>query len=273
VLIGEIYLPVEKLVRYYGEEMRGAHLPFNFQLILAPWDARHIAQLIDEYEAALPEGGWPNWVLGNHDQHRIASRVGAEQARVAAMLLLTLRGTPTVYYGDELGMHDVDIPADRVQDPYEKNVPGRGLGRDPERTPMQWCAEPNAGFSVAEPWLPLPGDFEQVNVEAQRDDPESMLSFFHRLVELRRGSPALEVGGFKPVAAHGDVLAYVRENEEERFLVLLNLGGKPHDVDRGENARAGRVAVATRRSREGEEVGRYFHLEPNDGVVIRLASR
>ena len=116
--------------------MSGAHLPFNFQLLLAPWDARHIEQLIEEYEARLPAQGWPNWVLGNHDNHRIASRVGLAQARIAAMLLLTLRGTPTLYYGDEIGMCDVNIPPDRVQDPFEKNVPGKGLGRDPERTPM-----------------------------------------------------------------------------------------------------------------------------------------
>jgi alpha-glucosidase len=188
------------------------------------------------------------------------------------MLLLTLRGTPTVYYGDEIAMHDVDIPHDRVQDPYEKNVPGRGLGRDPERTPMQWSAGGHAGFSTAEPWLPLPDDYERLNVEAQRDDPESMLSFFRRLVELRRGSPALEVGGFAPVAAHGDVLAYIRHYRDERFLILLNLGGQPHEIDRGAEARPGRVAVATHRGREGEEVGRRVHLNPHDGLVVRLAA-
>src|SRR5690606_1605029 len=137
VLIGEIYLPVERLVSYYGVDLTGVHLPFNFQLIIAPWDAEHIGRLIEEYERAIPEGGWPNWVLGNHDQHRSASRVGVKQARVAAMLLLTLRGTPTLYYGDEIGMRDVPIPPDMVRDPLERNIPGKGLGRDPERTPMQ----------------------------------------------------------------------------------------------------------------------------------------
>jgi alpha-glucosidase len=273
VLIGEIYLPIEKLVSYYGEDMGGAHLPFNFQLILAPWDARHIAQLIDEYEAALPEGGWPNWVLGNHDQHRIASRVGVEQARVAAMLLLTLRGTPTLYYGDEIGMEDVDIPHDRVLDPQEINVPGRGLGRDPERTPMQWSAARFAGFSSNEPWLPIADDHDMVNVEAQRDDPDSMLSFCHRLIDLRRGTPALEVGAFAPVAAKGDVLAYARFAEDDHFLVLLNLGDEPHHLDRGEEARPGRIAVATRRSLEGEDVGRHIDLAPHDGMVVRVAKR
>jgi alpha-glucosidase len=118
VIIGEIYLPIERLVAYYGVDLKGAHLPFNFQLISAQWDAQHLIKLITEYENALPEGGWPNWVLGNHDQHRIATRVGPAQARVATMMLLTLRGTPTLYYGDELGMRDVPIPPEAVQDPF-----------------------------------------------------------------------------------------------------------------------------------------------------------
>jgi len=151
VLIGEIYLPVERLVQYYGADLGGVHLPFNFQLLLTKWQARDIARIIGEYEAALPERGWPNWVLGNHDRPRIGSRVGPAQARLAAMLLLTLRGTPTLYYGDEIGMHDVEIPPEKVQDPFEKNVPGRGLGRDPQRTPMQWSAAKHAGFSDGEP--------------------------------------------------------------------------------------------------------------------------
>lgn len=104
MLIGEIYLPIERLVAYYGRELGGLHLPFNFALLRTPWRARTIAALIDEYEWALPPGGWPNWVLGNHDSPRIASRVGEQQVRCAAMLLLTLRGTPTLYYGDEIGM-------------------------------------------------------------------------------------------------------------------------------------------------------------------------
>src|SRR5690606_25224678 len=126
------------------------------------------------------------------------------------------------------------------------------LGRDPERTPMQWNAAANAGFSTAEPWLPVGDDYERINVQAQRDDPDSMLALCHRMIELRRGSPALEVGDFAPVAAHGDVLAYLRHRGDERFLILLNLGAEPHRVDRGAEARRGRVAVATRRVREGE---------------------
>lgn len=130
VLIGELYLPLARLMAYYGLDsegvLQGVQLPFNFQLIGAQWQADVIDRLVRDYEAALPPGAAPNWVLGNHDKPRIASRVGPERARLAAMLLLTLRGTPTLYYGDEIGMTDVDIPPDEVQDPFEKNEPGRG---------------------------------------------------------------------------------------------------------------------------------------------------
>ena len=228
VLIGEIYLPLDRLMAYYGTDLDGVQLPFNFQLLQSAWNARRIAALIDRYEAALPPGGWPNWVLGNHDKPRIASRVGLPQARVAAMLLLTLRGTPTLYYGDELGMVDGLIGANRVQDPLEKNVPGMGLGRDPSRTPMQWDASPHAGFTVGDPWLPISDDFAAVNVRSEEDDAASMLSLYRRLLLLRRSTPALSVGEYEPIAATGDLLAYMRRTRGERVLVALNLGAEPY---------------------------------------------
>ncbi len=268
VLIGEIYLPVEQLVKYYGARLEGAHLPFNFQLIRAPWDARHIEGLIRDYERLLPEGAWPNWVLGNHDQHRIASRVGPAQARVAAMLLLTLRGTPTLYYGDEIGMQDVPIPPERVQDPFERNVPGQGLGRDPERTPMQWSRSSHAGFTTGTPWLPL-GDFHNMNVEAQRDDPRSMLTLYARLIALRRGEPALEVGRYEPLPADGSVLAYLRSarKHESRFLVVLNLGSEPRRVSLAES---GTLVLSTHLDRSGERTGAVLDLRADEGAIIRL---
>ena len=137
VLIGEIYLPVDKLVTYYGQDGRGAQLPFNFHLLLLQsWTATALCELINHYEGALPPDAWPNWVLGNHDRKRVASRIGPAQARTAAMLLLTLRGTPTIYMGEELGMVDTPIPPDAVQDPAELRQPGHRQGRDPERTPF-----------------------------------------------------------------------------------------------------------------------------------------
>ena len=150
VLIGEVYLPLHRLVAYYGNDLAGAQMPFNFALLSTLWSARSIEKIIADYEKALPAGAWPNWVLGNHDRPRVASRVGPAQARVAAMLLLTLRGTPTLYYGDEIGMHQVAIAPDQVRDPFEKNVPGIGVGRDGCRTPMQWDATTHAGFSTVD---------------------------------------------------------------------------------------------------------------------------
>jgi alpha-glucosidase len=269
MMVGEIYLPVDRLVMYYGAGGSGAHLPFNFQLILLPWDARAIGAAIDAYEAALPQGGWPNWVLGNHDQHRIASRVGLAQARVAAMLLLTLRGTPTMYYGDEIGMRDVDIPPELVQDPQELGVPGVGLGRDPERTPMQWEAGPNAGFTAGAPWLPLAGDYARVNMAAERDDPRSTLALYRRLLALRRAEPALAVGGYAPVPAEGDVLAYLRSHGARRFLIALNLGPQAQSPDLGALG-GGRIALSTHLDREDEQVSGTLDLRADEGVIVEL---
>ena len=216
VLIGEAYLPLDRLVAYYGKAGDGFHLPFNFHLISTPWTPTAIASLVDAYEAKLPAGGWPNWVLGNHDRSRLATRLGAAQARVAAMLLLTLRGTPTLYQGDELGIEDVPIPPGRVRDPWELNVPGLGLGRDPERTPMLWSDAPFAGFSTAEPWLPLSQSWRAINVERQSASPRSLLSLYRELLALRRREPALWRGAYVPVAATDALLAYERRSEGER---------------------------------------------------------
>ena len=222
VLIGEIYLPLERLVTYYGKDLSGAHLPFNFQLIQTAWDAPAISRLIEEYEKLLPAGGWPNWVLGNHDQPRIAARIGEAQARVAALLLLTLRGTPTMFYGDEIGLARVAIPAEAVQDPWEKNEPGLGLGRDPSRTPMQWDAGRGAGFSAVRPWLPIDPDFHQCNVATMRGDPRSLLSLYRTLIALRRQFYALSVGSFRLVNASEHVLIYERDHQSEQVTIALN---------------------------------------------------
>jgi alpha-glucosidase len=275
VLIGEAYLPIDRLMAYYGADLSGFHLPFNFHLLSTPWNAWAIADLIERYEAALPPGGWPNWVLGNHDRSRLASRLGPAQARVAAMLLLTLRGTPTIYQGEEIGMRDVPIPPDRVQDPWERNVPGLGLGRDPARTPMQWDAGPNAGFTTArEPWLPVADNRRTINAAAQAADPRSLLAFYRVLMALRRAEPALSVGGYAPVATAGsEVLAYERRDNAtgRRLLVALNLGGHDHELPT--TATAGRqVLVSTHLDRCGEPVGDTLHLRSDEGVVIGALS-
>jgi alpha-glucosidase len=257
VLIGELWLPIERLMAYYGPDGRGLHLPFNFNLIFSAWAPRQIAALIERYEAALPPGAWPNWVLGNHDRSRIASRVGAAQARVAAMLLLTLRGTPTLYQGDELGMHDVPIPPHAVRDP---------VGRDPERTPMQWDGGPNAGFCPpgAQPWLPLAADFRTQNVAVERDDPRSMLTLYQRLIALRRAMPALSVGSYRTLIVADNVLGYERQTGQDKLSVLLNLSSTPRTVPLPQPTN---VLLSTHLDREGIAT-QEIELRPDEGLLL-----
>jgi alpha-glucosidase len=278
VLIGEIYLPLRDLIAYYGFDpntassgapaLRGAHMPFNFHLIQTPWKADRIAQLIRDYEAELPRGAWPNWVLGNHDQSRLATRLGEHQARTAAMLLLTLRGTPTLYYGDELGMTDGVIPPHQVRDPAEINQPGIGLGRDPERTPMLWDASPNAGFTTGQPWLPVDPNASTRNVATQStpDAPRSILALYRRLLSLRRQHPALHAGTIDSVHAHSGVLSYRRHCGNQHLQIFLNL---TNDIQRI-TCDPGRVLLTTILDGEGGQIGGLAILEAGEGLLIAL---
>ena len=270
MMVGEIYLPVERLMAYYGASGKGAHLPFNFQLIRLPWNAREIATAVERYEALLPSYAWPNWVLGNHDKSRVATRVGPAQSRVAAMLLLTLRGTPTMYYGDEIGMQDVPIPVAQVQDPFEKNVPALGLGRDPERTPMQWSGGENAGFTTGKPWLPIAGDHQTINVALERDSPTSILTLYRRLIELRRTEPALSVGDFAPLPLRGDLMAYIRKTDQRRLLVVLNLGAKPQNFSIVDLQCRGSLLLSTHLDRSREALQDKLELGGDEGAIIEL---
>ncbi|MGE3334361.1 MAG: alpha-amylase family glycosyl hydrolase [Rhodospirillaceae bacterium] len=267
VLIGEIYLPLERIVTYYGVDLKGVHLPFNFHLIGATWRAKAVADLITRYEALLPPGAWPNWVLGNHDRARIASRVGPAAARSATMLLLTLRGTPTLYYGDEIGMTDGVIPAEKVQDPWELRVPGFGFGRDPVRTPMAWTSEPNGGFSAGEPWLPL-HDTRVLNVADQQADMDSMLSLTRALIILRREEPALHRGDYGLIEARGDVLVYERRHGTRAFVILLNFAAVPVYTPLDG---AGALLLSTHPGEFHERVGALVRLRPHEGIIVELS--
>ncbi len=266
VLIGEIYLPVEQLVTYYGQNLNGANLPFNFQLLQTAWNAASIAAIMVEYEAALPPGAWPNWVLGNHDNARIASRIGEAQARVAAVLLLTLRGTPTIYYGEEIGMKNVAIAPEQAQDPVEKNEPGLGLGRDPERTPMPWDGSGHAGFTTGTPWLPIGEDTATRNVSALSESRASILNLYRRLIALRRENSALIEGAISAVGVQGNALSYERRLGNERLAIALNLGHEPLRVSHP----AGRVLLSTHLDRAGENVGESTSLRADEGIIVQV---
>ncbi len=232
LLVGEIFLPNDRHARWYGTPDRPqVHLPFNFQLIENAWDAAVLRNMIAAYEGSLPAWGWPNWVIGSHDAPRIAARIGQAQARVAAMLLLTLRGTPTLYQGDELGIGHVAIPPDRIRDPQHWRQPLLDIGRDRSRTPMPWSDHAHAGFSTAEPWLPLNPDWPTRNVAAQGRDPASMLALYRALLALRRAEPALATGNFALADAPAGVLAYHRGHGDRRLHILLNLTDTAVPVD------------------------------------------
>jgi len=227
VLIGEICLPDDRLARWYGSvDCPQVHLPVNFHLVETPWNAASLKRMISDYEASLPTFGWPNWVIGSHDARRIAARVGEAQARVAAMLLLTLRGTPTLYQGDEIGIGEVVIPPDRVRDPQDLRQPGLGIGRDRSRTPIPWDASAYAGFSTVDPWLPLNDDWRVRNVAAQLPDSNSLLSLYRSLLALRRSHDALAIGDFMLIDSADDVLAYMRRYAGECLLIAMNLSDK-----------------------------------------------
>ena len=270
VLIGETYLPVEDLVAYYGEDLGGVHLPMNFLLMLRSWDAETVAALVQEYENALPRGAWPNWVLGNHDNPRVATRLGLAQARVAAMLLFTLRGTPLLYYGDEIGIEDGTIAPEQVRDLCAMTAPGADGGRDAARTPMQWDASTHAGFSTCEPWLPVSPNCSDVNVETEKDDPCSMLTLHRRLIRLRRDDPALVGGAWKPLCIQGGAYVYLRVAGTRRLMIALNMTEEPCALLLADWLRGGRVLLNTHLDRSDEVVAEDLELRADEGVIVEL---
>jgi alpha-glucosidase len=181
------------------------------------------------------------------------------------MLLLTLRGTPTIYYGDELGMTDVPIAPDQVEDPYERRVPGLGVGRDPsaapcsgrrKNTPASVRPAPGRGSPVAD-------DYEDVNIASQRADSRTMLALYRRLPELRRTSPALSDGAYATVGAGEGVLAYRRDAADKQILVALNLTAEARRI-----ALSGVIRLSTQLDRVGERVTEELILRPDEGVVL-----
>ncbi|MGI9451099.1 MAG: alpha-amylase family glycosyl hydrolase [Geminicoccaceae bacterium] len=284
LLIGEIYLPAEKLVTYYGKNGDGLHLPFNFNLMWQPWRVEALLNYIKRYESVLAARSkddqqttrsshdWPSWVLGNHDQKRIASRVGPAQAKVATLILLSLRGTPTLYYGDELGLENVEIPADQGQDPFGQAHPDQG--RDPVRSPLPWVATTSgsdadsAGFTTGKPWLPIGACNAGRNVEASKADPASMLNLTRDLLALRRREPALSAGNWSEVEVEGDVLAYARYDDHARFIILANLDATPKSVT-FKKPFQGTIELSTQPRLPEAPITTTIDLAPNEALITR----
>jgi glycosidase len=272
VSIGELHHPdFDTWAKYYGQRQDEIHVPFNFHVINSPWRADAVRRAVEGVQGALPSGAWASWVLGNHDQPRFASaeRASRAQAKVGMLMLLTLRGTPTIYYGEEIGMVDVPVATADSRDPLERREPGRG--RDPERSPMQWDASPNAGFTRpdAVPWLPLAPDAATVNVAGQAEDPDSILTLTRRLIELRREHPVLHAGEFEPFGPTPDgTFAFRRASPLGQLTIALNLTGEDRSVP---GAGPGRVLIGTHRDRDGTEEPTDIQLRPNEAVVVEVA--
>ncbi|GAB4576087.1 MAG: alpha-amylase family glycosyl hydrolase [Anaerolineae bacterium] len=274
VIIGETpTMDVHLLASFYGQNLDELHMPFNFTIQHRPWDARLMRDAIEAYYAALPPGATPNFVLGSHDVHRLATRLGYANHRSAAMLLLTLRGVPTLYYGDEIGMHDVDIPRELWQDPWAINMPNVNVGRDPERTPMQWDASPNAGFCPegVTPWLPVAEDYRTINVAAQEADPTSTLAFYRRLLALRRATPALHAGDFAFVNDLPEgVLAYTRSAGDDHLLVVINFSDALRVLDLSNVAAKGELLLSTHFTPAQRLDLDALSLKANESMLLRL---
>jgi alpha-glucosidase len=265
VLIGEAHLPMGRLMDYYGRRQPGLHIPFNFQLPSSkPWSACTIDAAIDQYLILLPKGAWPNWVIGSHDLPRVATRVGSEQARIAAVLLLTLKGAAIMYYGDEIGAEDVEVPPEKIRDPYGK----RGMdSRDPQRSPMSWSGDQGAGFTAGDPWLPLSDDTALRNVEAMQQDEKSILYLYRELLHLRKSHRTLLAGDQKTMAGKQHVLTYQRYLDGQRFHIVLNFSDVPHVI---ELPLPGKVVIflSLGSDRKG---GGEIALQSNEGLVIELS--
>jgi alpha-glucosidase len=273
MLVGEVYLlDIHRIVSYInsGDEL---HLAHNFVFLHLPWDAGAFRASIDGFEALSSEAAWPAWFLANHDHARVASRFdedgqGPARARAVLLMLYTLRGTPFVYQGEELGLPDAEIPPDLVVDVD---------GRDPERAPIPWrppsAAGPGAGFTDGEPWLPLTTDAERLNAETQARAPDSTLSLARRLAWLRRERPALQGGEQRSIDAGPDLLAWLRLGADETYLVLVNFAATARRVRRAPDLpEQAAIALSTNPAREHAQVMvDGLELTPSEGLLLRLS--
>ena len=268
--IGEVFiLDPNRLVRYYGEHDDELHMAFNFSFLRAPWSASALRDEVELLERLVPPSAWPDHTLSNHDNPRTVSRyapagdlaVGRRRARLAALMLLTLRGTPFLYYGEEIGMADTPIPPERVLDV---------AGRDPERTPMPWDGSRGGGFTTGEPWLPMGAETGEVNVEAQGADPSSMLAFYRDVIRLRRSTPALRSGSYATVEGMpADVFA-LRPRGCRRAMVcgaqLRPVIGRGRAAGRGDDEDLRPIPLG----RSVSSPGSGIVLGPEEGIVTEL---
>ena len=222
IFIGEIYDNIDTVMTYYGDMSNEFTFPFNFFLLTnSDWSGPNVNCLVRNWLDKMPASATANWVLGNHDNSRIATKAGIFRARALALLILTLPGTPFVYYGEEILMTDVYVPIDKRHDPYE--------GRDAERTPMQWNTSNHSGFTFpgTEPWLPLATNYSTYNVQVEKADTSSTFSLYKKLLELHGTEEGLYDGEYMCLNATQDLLVYLRwvdssDDYKEYYIIVIN---------------------------------------------------
>jgi alpha-glucosidase len=263
VLIAETYDPPPALGRFYGRHGDGMQLAMNMGLVLSDWAAPSLAAVIAAAEAGLPRDAWPNWVMGNHDVSRVATRIGDAQARVAMVLLLTLRGTPIIYAGDELALLDAQ-PDGSGQDPVAAMDPAM-RSRDPQRAPMPWDRTRHAGFSTARPWLPIGLKNVGRNVAAQTARAGSMLEMTRSLLWLRRREPALHRGDLRDLRHDEGTLAFSRSWRGRTLWIVLNMTASPRPW---RLPGRGVLTFSTSPRAAGSFVEDQIHLAANEAMII-----
>jgi alpha-glucosidase len=233
-VVGETFLGTpEKAARYYGEDY--LHACFDFNFLESKFKPQPVLKAIADWESALGDSKWPNYVFNNHDNPRTSTRFGEgehdERLKVAAALLLTVRGTPFLYYGEEIGMRDIRLKRSEILDPIGKRYRTIYKGRDGCRAPMQWNADQNAGFSSAIPWLPVHPDFQNRNVAIQTEERSSLLNFYKQLLAFRKTHPILIHGDFQNISGSSShVLAFKRTYTGRSIMVVLNFSDKPQKI-------------------------------------------
>ncbi|PKL36229.1 MAG: glucohydrolase [Spirochaetae bacterium HGW-Spirochaetae-1] len=274
--VGEIYpnegvMEPETSAAYLGSGEDELHLTFDFSPIYARFRAGDFRDLLRRWYNAIPENGWPCHVLSNHDQSRSMTRLARgskEKALVLAALHLTQRGTPFVYYGEEIGMRDGKISRRDLVDPVGRKYWPFHPGRDRGRTPMQWNRDTSGGFTSGKPWLPVNSDSEHINVQAQQNDEGSLLNAYRRLIALRRENEALYAGTWSDINGGRDILAYYRTGKSDRFFVALNFSKKERTLTVQEPS-SWETAFATHR-RTGEMISpSSYTMKPLEVLILK----
>ena len=282
MLVGEIMVEKpgepELAASYLGNGTDELHLAFDFTFTWLPWNAQAWKAAAIRWYSAIPEGGWPSWVFSNHDVKRAFSRWkhSPGRARIAAFFLLTQRGTPFLYYGEELGMEDLPVSRIELKDPVGKKYWPFHKGRDGSRRPMKWDASEYNGFSSVAPWLPI--DTNPVSiVSTQKENRDSLLFLYHDLIQMRNHDIALRLGTIRWIELEDttDVLAYIREEGSTRRLVLANFSGKTRTfaalpLQKGmESESIGVIFSTVAGDISAEDSPQVLSLQPYQGLVCR----